>query len=1616
MSYRSLRFFLPRLLAAAAVLSAPFAAQAQTVEYSTSHREHTHAVEQTVKAAPKMAAKLSSRRSPVSLAIAAVLQPGTPDLLSGYATSTGGAVLLQRGAQEATAPTANEAAVIDAGGHVAPFRSAALAIEVPVRPDVLLAEDLRGQGKIDLAVAQRGQHAIVFLAGHGDGTFDAPQILAVRGAVSAVASWRAPSGETLLAAAVTGGQGANGLELVDLQGAEKAFVPVEGSVTGLQLARVNQHGLDDVLLIAGGRALLLDGASVLNGQPRVEALPVEGALAAVSGNFVWDKRPFAQIAVLSSDGAMHILARAGHDNGDLPDDFKALIRAHRTGLTPEMMPVSNPAGLGWAEVETVAGFGAPGATAPLLLKGHLAAGGSGDDLAVLSGGRYLELRHSIAEPAEGKRITTPTLTIDTAGTESVHAAVLARVSADSRLGVITASSIANQPFVSVPSTHTTYYVNDLTDELNAGAGRCTSNLALNAAPKCSLRDAVALANADVNGTNQSSVDVIRIPAGTITTAIQNTTGTQLGDKNYHYNLDTNVNLVGAGCPTVNGQAAKGCTGGTIIDGANKDKIFACNSSNVNSARTLAIFMSGMQLQNGTNSGNGYDTAGGLISFDTQGSGTLTLNQVYLYKGYESGDAGGAVATYNSVRTSVGNVEIDNSVLDSNTTTLFTYGTPIGGGLQLVNNESLVLSNDSFIGNVANYTNANLNSGVGGGMALYPDPSASATKTVTNVRFDSNSAYFTGGGINDQGGGNFSNLTLTNNKLIDTGANDANQGAGGFFSLGPDNLVITYATVTGNSIANTNGKSSGAGLWFSGDAGSGSGTQSVRYSRILGNTGGVSNQTGLSVGSVGTSNTATQTVTATDNWWGCNTDPQSTSAPCNIAHSNFVNTSLTTAPFTTLTVTLNSTSPAANSTIIATGSLNQDSSGTPYGTSNDVAYIGLPATLVITKANASTASSSATVLNSTAQIQASTTADSAGTGKATATVDGFSVLTNFTVIAPDLTVTSSHSGNFKAGDAADTYTLTVGNSGTASTSGTVSLTDTLPSVFTATAISGTGWNCTLANLTCTRSDALAASVTYPAVTLTVSVSSSAGGTYNNSVAVTGGNELSTGNDTGTDSTIVVAPPTISEAFSPTSVAANTNSTVTFTVGNPSANAVSLTGAAFSDPLPSGLKLANPSNATTTCSGGTVSAPAGGSTLSLSGASIASGATCTVSASVVSTTPGSYTNTTGAVSATNSNAGGNASATLTVVVAPTRLVFTMGPATPITAGGNPGTVQVSLEDAAGNVATNNSSTVVSIAVSGFAQPYSATASNGVATFNLSSLQVTTAGTTTYTASGGSLTNGTANETVNPAALNNFGFTGTAVYNAPLQTGSSTFTVRDVYGNTITGFTGTVTLTSNDPLAPFNPTTYTYTAADAGVHTFATAFGTAGTTRTITITSGSVTNTIINIQVNDCILFINSNGTLSRATDVGGFTSPSTGYSGGGAPTIGIAVDSTGNIWSVNPTSGVLAEFSKTGTALSGSGYTGGGLSAPNAVAIDGLGYVWVVNGNNTVSVFTNAGAAVSSVALPVANAAGANAIAIDLSGNIWITGSTSNTVTQIIGGAAPAPPISTGVLNATMGARP
>lgn len=120
---------------------------------------------------------------------------------------------------------------------------------------------------------------------------------------------------------------------------------------------------------------------------------------------------------------------------------------------------------------------------------------------------------------------------------------------------------------------------------------------------------------------------------------------------------------------------------------------------------------------------------------------------------------------------------------------------------------------------------------------------------------------------------------------------------------------------------------------------------------------------------------------------------------------------------------------------------------------------------------------------------------------------------------DLVLAKSHTGYFFQGQTDASYSLVVSNQGVISTTGAVTVTDSLPSGLTATALQGDGWNCSLETLSCTRDDPLEAGQSYPTITLTVNVAVDAPCRLTNQASVSGGGEVIFDNNSAADLTII-----------------------------------------------------------------------------------------------------------------------------------------------------------------------------------------------------------------------------------------------------------------------------------------------------------------------------------------------------------------------------------------------------------------------------------------------------------------------------------------------------------------
>lgn len=164
---------------------------------------------------------------------------------------------------------------------------------------------------------------------------------------------------------------------------------------------------------------------------------------------------------------------------------------------------------------------------------------------------------------------------------------------------------------------------------------------------------------------------------------------------------------------------------------------------------------------------------------------------------------------------------------------------------------------------------------------------------------------------------------------------------------------------------------------------------------------------------------------------------------------------------------------------------------------------------------------------------------------------------------------------------------------------------------------------------------------------VNVTGTTAGTKNNTTSTVTTNESVTGSPASA-SIDVVAPPVITKAFGSASILLNGTTSLTITITNPAANAVALTGVAFTDPMPGGIMVVDvPFNS---CSPSLNVNPSGSYIWMNGNGTVAVNSSCTIVATVQGTSPGLWTNTTTPISSVSGGVGNSATADISVGIPP------------------------------------------------------------------------------------------------------------------------------------------------------------------------------------------------------------------------------------------------------------------------------------------------------------------------------------------------------------------------------
>ena len=1168
--------------------------------------------------APTLAQSVAAGQAqPTAMATADVDGDGVADMIAGFSAPGGGAIVIHRGNVDAFAPQSDASfQAIGRGQFPAPFLPNAKVFTVPVRPDFIALGRFTPSGHQDLVVAALGGNSLFVFPGDGKGGFGAPQTVSLSGSVTAMAS------ENLLRSLpysnlVVGTATPQTSSLLVFSGTDSGLSPP--AVFRLAAAASNIVFGDfgdshtDTAFLSGGNVFILHSYSF---QMEALSLPVNASAMAL-GSFIFDRTGGLQIALLTSEGTLHIAAHTEFDPRPLTlDEVHAGWQATgRRGFGNPLAAARTLPQNGYKIIESIASAAPFNAGQPPVLFRTRISDHVADDVMVLnpSMGQLAVIAHPDVAPGATTFLPAVVSTRPYAG--SAVAALPMRTNIDGRPGVVALHAGQLAPAVMMPLPDPTFFVNR-TDDPTPGAVASTCNNVSNAdtSSSCSLREAVRKANAT------AGTDTITLAAGTYTLSIPRNPADHSTALTGALYVQDSVNVVGAG------QASTIIQGGsTSTNGV--DMVFAVNED-IDSTTSASASFSNLTIKFGRNRGSvaAFDGDGGGMEFDTGTGGTanLTLTNVTFDSNATLDGNGGGLAAFNAssglAAGGPGLVTVNNCVFTNNSVKEVIAGAfGSGGGIMVFDLMRILINAGTSITN-------NTSTGSGAGMMIFSAGSGSRQSIIHGATITGNVAQIDGGGL-----WTAANTLVDQSSLIDnnqaTGVNGL--GSGGGIRVGvaaPDTVTLSKITVTNNKA-----KVSGAGIATG--SGSGGGASTIVFSRLAGNT-------FLTAGNGTNLNNDHTTVTATNNWWGTNT-------PAGTINNSAATTTFD--PFIQLTHVASPSTIKINQSTTLTGDMSKDNHGNGAALAGNLdVIVGLPITFnnpvlgTIPQAQPET-------LNASAQATATFNAGGiSGHGSADATVDQATVTAPIIILEP-LQITKSFSPNPVAVNASSTLTFAVNNPNVIAVD--ANFTDSLPAGLVVAATPGVTNTCG-GTVTAVAGSGLISfsngSLPVGTCSISVNVSSATDNVYNNSVTINSTAAGTGAQSTSSASLTVINPPSILKAFGAASIPLNGTTSLTFTLSSTNAN-LTLNGVAFTDSLPAGLVVATPGNLNSTCSG-TATAVDGSSSISLSGATLAPGASCTVSVNVTGTTAGVKNNSVTA-SSTNAGNGNTSNASLTVVAPPT-----------------------------------------------------------------------------------------------------------------------------------------------------------------------------------------------------------------------------------------------------------------------------------------------------------------------------------------------------------------------------
>ncbi len=494
---------------------------------------------------------------------------------------------------------------------------------------------------------------------------------------------------------------------------------------------------------------------------------------------------------------------------------------------------------------------------------------------------------------------------------------------------------------------------------------------------CSLREAHVAAN------GAAGADMVTLPNGTYQLTIANGGGTN-EDGGANGDIDVNQDL------TLNGTAAATTiiqAGTTTANGI--DKVFGLNpicAASVSHSWNNVTVRFGRNTQ--PNGAPDISFTGGGVDYCNTGAGTLSITNSVISNNTVVNSFGGGL-NISTLPTGVGAVSITNTTFNNNRSPSDTFDAK-GAGIRANGSGNLTITGTTISNNQTGATPNIGSSALGGGMHI-DQPTGSIMIHSTTI--SGNTAQRHGGGVAiDRPDGLATSAVTIDQASVITG-NTSNggdtvggggQGGGVYANVNAAGTVtLTGITITNNATLASGTPRGGGGIASS------LGSMNISFCRIVGNTS--SQGTGIFKTNGG------GTVTATNNWWGCNAGPGS--AGCDTAILQAAPSVLTTSPRLNLTHTGSPSTLLAGQASTLTASFLLNSAGTPISAANLGPMICRPITF--NGAVLGTLSGAQTTIQPAGTATATFTSTGAGAGSANAVVD------NQTTTAP-ITITNTAS--------------------------------------------------------------------------------------------------------------------------------------------------------------------------------------------------------------------------------------------------------------------------------------------------------------------------------------------------------------------------------------------------------------------------------------------------------------------------------------------------------------------------------------------------------------------------------------------------------------------------------